>query len=56
MPSAYNFNADEVAAITKEWQEILAVARNFTSTICYVPLNESWGVRKILVDLSLIHI
>ena len=50
MPSAYNFNADEVAAITKEWQEILSVARNFTSNICYVPLNESWGVRKILVD------
>ncbi len=50
MPSAYNFNADEAAAVTGEWQEILRVARNFTSTICYVPLNESWGVRKILVD------
>lgn len=50
MPSAYNFNADETAALTKEWQEILSVARNFTSNICYVPLNESWGVRKILSD------
>ncbi len=50
MPSAYNFNADEVYYITKEWQEILKVGRNFTSNICYVPLNESWGVRKIVVD------
>lgn len=50
MPSAYNFNADEVAYVTKEWQEILAVARNFTSNVCYVPLNESWGTRKILSD------
>lgn len=50
MPSAYNFNATEVAAITNEWQEIVAVARNFTSTVCYVPLNESWGVRKIIID------
>ena len=50
MPSAYTFNTDEMMSITAEWQEILCVARNFTSVICYVPLNESWGVDKILVD------
>lgn len=50
MPSAYRFNTDEIQAVTTEWQEILCVARNFTSVICYVPLNESWGVRKILVS------
>lgn len=50
MPSGYRFHAGEVRAITAEWQEILSVARNFTSVICYVPLNESWGVRKILVS------
>lgn len=50
MPSAYQFNAGEIAAQTREWQEILATAQNFTSNICYVPLNESWGVRKILSD------
>ena len=50
MPSAYNFNADEVMNVTNEWQEILKTARNFTSNVCYVPLNESWGARKILVD------
>lgn len=50
MPSGYRFHSGEMRAITAEWQEILSVARNFTSVICYVPLNESWGVRKILVS------
>ena len=50
MPSAYNFNEDEIYAISTQWQEILSVARNFTSVICYVLLNESWGVRKIITD------
>ncbi len=50
MPSAYNFNADEISHLTSEWQEIITAARNFTSVICYVPLNESWGTRKILND------
>lgn len=50
MPSAYRFDPDEQAALLAEWQEIVASARNFTSNVCYVPLNESWGVRKILLD------
>ena len=50
MPSAYHFCAEEMAAITAQWQEILAEACNFTSVVCYVPLNESWGVRKLLTD------
>lgn len=50
MPSAYNFNADEQAKLIAQWQQIVNVAKGFTSVICYVPLNESWGVRKILSD------
>ncbi len=50
MPSAYNFNATEMQALMAEWQEIMVVARNFTSNIAYVPLNESWGTRKILTE------
>ena len=47
MPSALTFCEKEVAAITREWQEILTVAKNFTSILCYVPFNESWGVREV---------
>ena len=50
MPSAYEYCAEEVAALTAQWQEIIQEACNFTSVVCYVPLNESWGVRKILTD------
>ena len=47
MPSAYTYCDREVKAITAEWQEIVNVAKNFTSVIAYVPLNESWGTREI---------
>lgn len=50
MPSGYCYNEDEVAAVSREWQEIVSVARNFTSVVCYVPLNESWGVGDIVTD------
>ncbi|MGN1077788.1 MAG: glycoside hydrolase family 2 protein [Candidatus Gallimonas sp.] len=50
MPSAYNFCAEEMDRLEGEWYEIVSAARNFTSVICYVPLNESWGVRNIVVD------
>lgn len=50
MPSAFNFNTDEQAKLMMQWQQIVNVAMGFTSVICYVPLNESWGVRKILTD------
>ena len=47
MPSAYTFCDKEVKAITQEWQEIVNAAKNFTSVIAYVPLNENWGTREI---------
>lgn len=50
MPSAYNFCAEEMARLSAEWRDIVAEARNFTSIVCYVPLNESWGVRNIAID------
>ena len=52
MPSAYTFCDREVKAITAEWQEIVNVAKNFTSVIAYVPLNESWGAREIKTNKS----
>lgn len=50
MPSAYNFCNEEMKRIAVEWSEIVTAARNFTSVICYVPLNESWGIRNVVVD------
>lgn len=47
MPSAYNYNDKETQAIMTEWQEIVNNAKNFTSNICYLPINESWGIREV---------
>lgn len=47
MPSAHCFCDREIATVVREWQEILGVAKNQTSTVCYVPVNESWGVKQI---------
>lgn len=52
MPSSYNFNTDEVSYVTKEWQEIVNTAKKFTSVITYVPINESWGIRKAQVNTA----
>ena len=52
MPSSYNFNTDEVSYVTKEWQEIVNTAKKFSSIITYVPINESWGVRKALTSVE----
>lgn len=50
MPSSYNFNCDEVSYVTQEWQKIVNTAKKFSSVITYVPVNESWGIRKALVS------
>ena len=50
MPSAYDFCEREILSVTKEWAEIVATAKNFTSVVAYVPFNESWGIRQVLTD------
>ncbi len=50
MPSAYNFNCDEISYVTAQWQEIVNTAKKFSSIVTYVPLNESWGIRKAMVS------
>lgn len=50
MPSAYRFDTEEILSLEREWNGIVANARNCTSNICYVPFNESWGVKKALTD------
>ncbi len=52
MPSSYNFSNESIKNTSTEWQEIVKNAMNYTSVITYVPLNESWGVRKILNNFN----
>lgn len=50
MPSAYEFCDEMAQAMLAEWAQILTEAKNCTSNICYVPLNEGWGVEEISND------
>lgn len=52
MPSAYNFCEKEKQTLTTEWIDIVKEARNYTSVVAYVPLNESWGVECMKADLE----
>lgn len=50
MPSAYNFNSEEIGNITTEYRDFINRDYNHPSIILWVPLNESWGVRNIISD------
>ena len=47
MPSAYGFCTQEAERLLREWNGLVLAARNFTSVVCYVPLNESWGAENL---------
>ena len=50
MPSGYEFNAVELENLCREWFEFIKRDYNHPSIVVWVPFNESWGVRNILVD------
>lgn len=50
MPSGYQYDYKEVSKISSQFYDLVMQHYNFPSIITWVPLNESWGVRKILVD------
>lgn len=50
MPSAYNFCLDEIENIQSQFAEEVKQLYNHPSVIAYVPMNESWGVRKLVCD------
>jgi beta-galactosidase/beta-glucuronidase len=50
MPSAYNFNSEEIENLTHEWIEFINRDYNHPCIIAWVPLNESWGIRNIIAD------
>lgn len=48
MPSAYCYRVREVKLHSAQYLEMLRQLYNHPSVIVWVPLNESWGVRKLL--------
>lgn len=52
MPSAYRYCQHEIECLTSEMLAFVRRDYNHPSLICWVPLNESWGVRKIRDDAT----
>ncbi len=50
MPSAYQYNLREIGLHTSQYIELVKQLYNHPSVIVWVPLNESWGVRKLLTN------
>lgn len=50
MANAYDYSPEYVSRFTAEWQEIVARDYNHPSIVAWVPINESWGVPKILTN------
>ncbi|MDY0289988.1 MAG: glycoside hydrolase family 2 TIM barrel-domain containing protein [Sphaerochaeta sp.] len=50
MPSTYCFNSGASWNIINELRFFIERDRNHPSIICWVPLNESWGVRNIYAN------
>lgn len=50
MANSYTYTQESVERITKEWQEAIDRDYSHPSIIAWVPLNESWGVPRLLAD------
>ncbi len=50
MANSYTYTEDAVRRITDEWQKAIERDYNHPSIVAWVPINESWGVPKLLAD------
>ncbi|MFC0471788.1 glycoside hydrolase family 2 protein [Halalkalibacter kiskunsagensis] len=50
MANCYTYTDDAVRRMTAEWQAAMERDYNHPSIVAWVPINESWGVPKLLAD------
>jgi beta-galactosidase/beta-glucuronidase len=50
MANAHDYSPEYAARFSAEWQEIIARDYNHPSIVAWVPINESWGVPRVLTD------
>lgn len=52
MPSPYEFDDNMITAIINEWSEAVRQYYNHPSVVTWVPINESWGLQRIVKNKS----
>lgn len=50
MPSPYEFKDNTIMNIVTEWMDVVHQMYNHPSIVAWVPINESWGVPRIVMD------
>jgi len=50
MPSCYEFKDDTVTNLYIEWMRAVKQNYNHPSIVAWVPINESWGVPRVVLD------
>ncbi|MDD4076923.1 MAG: glycoside hydrolase family 2 TIM barrel-domain containing protein [Bacilli bacterium] len=56
MPSAYEFKDATIDAIVPEWMRVVKQHYNHPSAVCWVPMNESWGIPRVAFDPTNQHL
>lgn len=51
MANAYQYSPSYAAKITREWIEVIERDYNHPCIVCWVPINESWGVTNMEGDV-----
>jgi beta-galactosidase/beta-glucuronidase len=51
MANCVEYSEEAVNRITKEWIEVVNRDYNHPSIVAWVPMNESWGVSRVAVDV-----
>ncbi|PRY67051.1 glycosyl hydrolase family 2 [Glaciihabitans tibetensis] len=52
MGSTFEFSAEAVSRVTREWTDVVRRDRSHPSIVTWVPINESWGVQQIAHDAA----
>jgi beta-galactosidase/beta-glucuronidase len=47
MANAFSFSVEAVSRLTREWMEVVERDYSHPCIICWVPINESWGVPNV---------
>jgi len=50
MANCYTYSSDAVKRMTSEWQDVIDRDYNHPSIVAWVPINESWGVPKLISE------